>query len=148
MFNRISASFCFLKWKSLSHAWLFATPWTIQFTELSRPEYWSGWLFPFPGDLPNPGIKLGFPILQLDSLPAELPGKHGGFFKLWGKKKILEKEMATHSSVLAWRIPGTGEPGGLPSMGLHRVRHDWSNLAATVNYHVGSYYVALETEAM
>ena len=35
-----------------------------------------------------------------------------------------EKEMATHSSVLAWRIPGTGEPGGLPSMGLHRVGHD------------------------
>ena len=37
---------------------------------------------------------------------------------------VLEKEMATHSSVLAWRIPGTGEPGGLPSMGLHRVGHD------------------------
>ena len=36
----------------------------------------------------------------------------------------LEKEMATHSSVLAWRIPGTGEPGGLPSMGSHRVGHD------------------------
>ena len=36
----------------------------------------------------------------------------------------LEKEMATHSSVLAWRIPGTGEPGGLPSMGLHRVGHN------------------------
>ena len=36
----------------------------------------------------------------------------------------LEKEMATHSSVLAWRIPGTGEPGGLPSLGLHRVRHN------------------------
>ena len=36
----------------------------------------------------------------------------------------LEKEMATHSSVLAWGIPGTGEPGGLPSMGLHRVGHD------------------------
>ena len=36
----------------------------------------------------------------------------------------LEKEMATHSSVLTWRIPGTGEPGGLPSMGSHRVRHD------------------------
>ena len=35
-----------------------------------------------------------------------------------------EKEMATHSSVLAWRIPGTGEPGGLPSMGSHRVGHD------------------------
>ena len=36
----------------------------------------------------------------------------------------LEKEVATHSNVLAWRIPGTGEPGGLPSMGLHRVGHD------------------------
>ena len=36
----------------------------------------------------------------------------------------LEKEMASHSSVLAWRIPGTGEPGGLPSMGSHRVGHD------------------------
>ena len=42
----------------------------------------------------------------------------------------LEKEMATHSSVLAWRISGTGEPGGLPSMGSHRVRHDSSDLAA------------------
>ena len=42
----------------------------------------------------------------------------------------LEKEMATHSSVLAWRIPRTGEPGGLLSMGSHRVRHDWSDLAA------------------
>ena len=42
----------------------------------------------------------------------------------------LEKEMATHSSILAWRIPGTGEPGGLPSLGLHRVGHDWSDLAA------------------
>ena len=42
----------------------------------------------------------------------------------------LEKEMATHSSVLAWRIPGMGEPGGLPSMGLHTVGHDWSDLAA------------------
>ena len=40
------------------------------------------------------------------------------------------KEMATHSSVLAWRIPGTGEPHGLPSMGSHRVGHDWSDLAA------------------
>ena len=49
----------------------------------------------------------------------------------------LEKEMATHSSVLAWRIPGTGEPGGLQSMRLHRVRHDWSDLAAAAacTYH-------------
>ena len=44
----------------------------------------------------------------------------------------LEKEMATHSSVLAWRTPGTGEPGGLLSMGSHRVGHDWSVLAVAV----------------
>ena len=44
----------------------------------------------------------------------------------------LEKEMATHSSVLGWRIPGMGEPGGLPSMGSHRVGHDLSDLAAAV----------------
>ena len=42
----------------------------------------------------------------------------------------LEKDMATHSSVLAWRIPGMGESGGLLSMGSHRVGHDWSDLAA------------------
>ena len=45
----------------------------------------------------------------------------------------LEKKMATHSSVLAWRIPGTGQPGGLPSIGSHRVRHDWSDLAAAAD---------------
>ena len=44
----------------------------------------------------------------------------------------LEKEMATHSSVLAWRIPGMGEPSRLPSMGSHRVRHDWSDLVVVV----------------
>ena len=45
----------------------------------------------------------------------------------------LEKEMATHSGVLAWRIPGTGEPGGLPSMGSQRVGHNWSDLAVAAN---------------
>ena len=44
--------------------------------------------------------------------------------------QALEKEMATHSSSLAWRIPGTEEPSGLSSMGSHRVGHDWSDLAA------------------
>ena len=48
----------------------------------------------------------------------------------------LEEEMATHSSVLGWRIPGTGEPGGLPSMGSHRVRHDWSDLAIAIAIYV------------
>ena len=46
----------------------------------------------------------------------------------------LEKEMAAHSSVLAWGIPGTGEPGGLPSLGSHRVGHNGSDLAAAAAY--------------
>ena len=50
-------------------------PQTIQFMEFSRPEYWSGQLFPSPEDLPNPGIKTRSPALQADSLPAEPPGK-------------------------------------------------------------------------
>ena len=53
-------------------------------------------------------------------------------FTLFFHFHALEKEMATHSSVLAWRIPGTGEPGGLPSLGSHRVGHDRSDLAAAV----------------
>ena len=52
----------------------------------------------------------------------------------------LEKEMATHSSVLAWRIPGTGEPGGLPPMGSHRVGHDWSDLAAAAAAESSKYF--------
>ena len=52
----------------------------------------------------------------------------------------LEKEMATHSSVLAWRIPGTGEPRGLTSLGSHRVGHDWSDLAASSVYTVSTWY--------
>ena len=52
------------------------------------------------------------------------------FFPFTFHFHALEKEMAAHSSVLAWRIPGTGEPGGLLSMGSHRVGHDWSDLAA------------------
>ena len=60
-------------------------------------------------------------------------GLHWICRSVWrGLSSYLEKEMATHSSVLAWRIPGTGEPGGLPSKGSHRVGHDWSDLAAAV----------------
>ena len=80
---------------------------------------------------------------QWHPTPVLLPGKSHGWRSLVGavhgvaKSRTrlsnfpfpfhfhaLEKEMATHSSVLAWRIPGTGEPGGLPSMGSHRVGHD------------------------
>ena len=76
---------------------------------------------------------------QWQPTPVLLPGKSHGWRSLvgcspWGLEEsdmteqlhfhALKKEMATHSSVLAWRIPGVAEPGGLPSMGLHRVGHD------------------------
>ena len=64
-----------LKWKLLSPVRLYATPWTIQSREFSRPESRSGWPFPSPGDLPNPGIEPRSPALQADSLPAEPHGK-------------------------------------------------------------------------
>ena len=68
--------------------------------------------------------------MQLHPTPVLLPGKSHGWRSLVGSFTFhfhaLGKEMATHSSVLAWRIPGRGEPGGLPSMGSHRVRHDWA----------------------
>ena len=53
-----------------------------------------------------------------------LPAMQETRVRYLGQKDLLEKEMATHSSVLAWRIPGMGEPGGLPSVGSHRVGHD------------------------
>ena len=56
--------------------------------------------------------------------------EHDFTFTLTFHFHALEEEMATLSSVLAWRIPGSGDPGGLPSMGSHRVRHDGSDLAA------------------
>ena len=68
-----------LKVKLISHVRLFATPWTVayqapQYMEFSRQEYWSGLLFPSPGDLPNPGIEPRFPALQADALPSEPQG--------------------------------------------------------------------------
>ena len=81
--------------------------------------------------------------------PVLLPGNYHGQMSLencspcgcWGVDTTerlhflfhfhaLEKEIATHFSVLVWRIPGMGEPGGLPSMGSHRVGHNWNDLAA------------------
>ena len=59
------------------------TPWTIQSMEFFRPEYWSGWPFPSPGDLPNPGIEPGSPALQADSLPTKLSGKPGLLVQNW-----------------------------------------------------------------
>ena len=69
-----------VKVKSLSHAWLSATPWAAAHQAplsmgFSRQEYWHGLPFPSPGDLPDPGIKPRSPALQADSLPTELTGK-------------------------------------------------------------------------
>ena len=55
-------------------------PWTTQSMEFSRPEYWNGYLFPSPGDLPHPGFRLGSSALQADSLSAKLPGKNPFLF--------------------------------------------------------------------
>ena len=68
------------KVKSLCHVQLFMTSWTVAyqappFMGFSRQEYWSGLLFPSPGDLPDPGIEPGSPALQADTLPSEPPGK-------------------------------------------------------------------------
>ena len=66
--------------KPLSRVQLFATPWTVAYkaplsVEFSRHECWSGWPFPSPGDLPDPGIEPGSPTLQADALLSEPPGK-------------------------------------------------------------------------
>ena len=90
--------------------------------------------FPSPGDLPDPGVETGSPALQAVSLLTKLQEICHKLEDPEGWTRLrdftftfhfhaLKKEMATHSS-LQWRIPGTGEPGGLPSMGSHRVGHD------------------------
>ena len=89
--------------------------------------------FPSPRDLPNPGINPRSPALQVDSLPGGFPGgsdgkasayKVGDPVRFLGWEDPLEREMATHFSILAWKIPWTEEPDWLLSMGLQRVGHD------------------------
>ena len=99
--------------------------------------------------------KTCFQRRQWHPTPVLLPGKSHGRRSLvncspWGREESNTterlhfhfslsctgegKEMATQSSVLAWRLPGTGEPGGLPSLGSCRVRHNWSDLAAAAAF--------------
>ena len=120
---------------------------------LSMQEYWSGLPFASPGELPDPGIEPKSPTLLADALPTELCGKSiifsdkvlgnlgfpGGAsgkepalqcrrqrdsVRSLGWEDPLEEGMATHSSILAWRVPWTEEPGGLQSVGSRRVKHD------------------------
>ena len=95
-----------------------------------------GSFFSSPGDLPNPEIKLESPALQADASPTELwaslvaqivthlPAVQETQVQSLGGEDPLEKEIATHSSILGWRISWTEEPGGLQSMGSQRVGHD------------------------
>ena len=95
-----------------------------------------GSFFSSPGDLPNPEIKLESPALQADASPTELwaslvaqivthlPAMQETQVQSLGWEDPLEKEIATHSSILGWRISWTEEPGGLQSMGSQRVGHD------------------------
>ena len=141
----------------------------IAFMGFLRQKYWSGLLFPLPVDHVLPelftmtcpfwvalhdiaGEGNGTP-LQYSCLENPMDGGAWwatvhGVAKSWTWLSdftftfyfyALEKEMATHSSVLAWRIPGMGEPGGLPSLGSHRVRHNWSNLAVVAATWYSSY---------
>ena len=85
-----------------------------------------------PGLGRSPGERNGYP-LQYSGLENSRDYTVHGVAKSWTRLSdftftfnfhALEKKMATHSRVLAWRIPGAGEPGGLPSLGSHRVGHD------------------------
>ena len=101
---------------------LIATPWETSQRGLSWRDPW--WVSPH-GSLPWDGGAWKAAVHGVTEGRTRLSD-----FTLTFYFQALEKEMATHSSVLAWRIPGMGKPGALSSMGSHRVGHDWSNLAA------------------
>ena len=92
----------------LSHVQLSATLWTVACQaplsmEFSRQEYWSGLLFPSPGDLPDPGTEPTFPALQADSLPSELPGKSKNLGD--EDEKLSSCTTVTVLILMLWKIP-------------------------------------------
>ena len=146
-----------LSWAISSWTTLFlfltAKSHTTQFTHLKCIVHWRGRSLTGNCAILTELFSLMIIVLpwrrQWHPTPVLLPGKFHGRRRLegcspwgrWGSDTTewlhftfhfhaLEKEMATHSSVLAWRIPGTGEPGRLKSTGLPRVGHDWGDLAA------------------
>ena len=91
--------------KLLSHVRLFATPWTVAYQTppsmgFSRQEYWSGWPFPSPGDLPDPGIEPRSPALQADALLSEPPGKSLKISKC--VSKYLKTPLPAIKGLTAW----------------------------------------------
>ena len=96
-----------------------------------------------PGSGRFPGEGIGYPLqYSWASLVAQLVKDPPAMWETWvrflGWEDPLEKEMATHNSILAWRIPWTEEPGGLQSMGLQRVRRDWAANIFTFHYYLQS----------
>ena len=75
--------------------------------------------------------NMGLPWCLLASDSIESACNEGDLGSIPGQENPLEKEMATHSSILAWRIPQTEEPGGLQSMGSQRIGHDWATTTFT-----------------
>ena len=125
MYSKVNQSYA--KWKSLSRVRLFATPWTTQSTEFSRPEFWSGQPFPSPGDLPNPGMEprspAFFPIWAtsytyacislyafLDPFPLYVIGEYSLEFPVLPRRSLLSSvshtAMCTHQS----QSPGFPSP--------------------------------------
>ena len=99
---------------SSSHVWM----WDLDYKQSWELKNWCFWIVVLEKTLEGP-------LVCKEIKPVNDKGN-----KPWILLVGLEKEMATHSSILAWRIPGTEEPSGLLSMGSHRVRHNWSDLAA------------------
>ena len=139
---------------SSSHVWM----WELDYKESRVPKNWCFWTVVLEKSLESPFdckeinqsiLKEISPGCSLEGLMLKLKLQSFGH-QMWrinsfektlilgkiesGSRRgcALGKEMATHSSVRAWRIPGMGEPGALPSMGSHRVGHDWRDLAAAV----------------
>ena len=134
-------------------AWVFSNESTLR---MRWPKYWS-FSFSIIPSKEIPGLISTLYLIhqrrQWQPTPVLLPGKSHEQrslvgFSPWGRSQTRlsdftftfhfhasGKETATHSSVLAWRIPGIGEPGGLPSIGSHRVGHDWSHLTAAYLIH-------------
>ena len=143
--------------------------------EFLRQEYWSELPFPFPGDIFDPGIKPVSPALAGGFFTIQPPGKPHSTWHIWGLLTIswgspvaqtvkslpavqetwvrslgeeypLEKEMATHSNILAWKIPWTEEPSRLQSMGSQRVGHDWATSLSLFSQYLSSSYLYLTTK--